>query len=91
MRNLAGEDASAELLETLSCDRHVNKETPPCFLWHTGEDTTVPLENSLAFATALRQHGVPFELHVYNPGRHGLGLDTPFNWGGECLRWISDL
>jgi acetyl esterase/lipase len=91
MRNLAGEDAPPELLTTLSCDRHVNKDTPPCFLWHTGEDAAVPLENSLAFATALRQKKVPFELHVYNKGRHGLGLGAPFDWGRDCLRWISDL
>lgn len=90
MRNLAGEDASVELLEGLSCERQVTADTPPCFLWHTGEDAAVPLENSLAFATALRQHKVPFELHVYNQGRHGLGLGAPFDWGSECLRWIKE-
>ncbi len=90
MRNLAGEDAPAELLATLSCDRYVNKDTPPCFLWHTGADAAVPLENSLAFTVALRQHAVPFELHVYNQGRHGLGLGAPFDWGRDCLRWIGE-
>ncbi len=91
MRNLAGENASPELLDELSCERHVTADTPPCFIWHTGEDAGVPLENSLAFAAALRQKKVPFELHVYNKGRHGLGLGAPFDWGRECLRWISDL
>jgi len=90
MRNLAGENISAEQLEELSCERHVTADTPPCFLWHTGEDAAVPLENSLAFATALRRNKVPFELHVYNQGRHGLGLGAPFDWGGECLRWILE-
>jgi acetyl esterase/lipase len=90
MRNLAGEDVSDELLATLSCDRHVNSQTPPCFLWHTGEDAAVPLENSLAFAAALRRCDVPFELHLYNKGRHGLGLDTPFEWARDCLRWIAE-
>lgn len=90
MCNLAGEKASADLLEKLSCERHVTAQTPPCFLWHTGEDTAVPLENSLAFAAALRLNKVPFELHVYNMGRHGLGLGTSFDWGTECLRWIRE-
>jgi len=91
MRNLAGENASADLLEGLSCERLVTAQTPPCFLWHTGEDAAVPLENSLAFAAALRLNKVPFELHVYNKGRHGLGLGAPFDWGRDCLRWIKDL
>jgi acetyl esterase/lipase len=92
MRNLAGEAISAGLLEALSCERHVTAQTPPCFLWHTGEDAAVPLENSLAFATALRAHQVPFELHVYNKGRHGLGLGRPSTGavsacGGSRKQW----
>ena len=90
LRNLAGEQASAELLAGLSCDRLVTAQTPPFFLWHTVEDICVPLENSLAFAAALRQHRIPFQLLIYNKGRHGLGLDTPFDWKGECLRWIAE-
>lgn len=90
MLNLAGEDASGDVLTSLSCDRHVTADTPPCFLWHTGADAAVPVENSLAFAKALRNHHVPFELHIYNRGRHGLGLGAPFDWGTECLRWIKE-
>lgn len=90
MRNLAGSDASPELLDELSCEKHVSTDTPPCFLWHTGEDLGVPLENSFLFASALRAHGVPFELHLYRKGRHGLGLGAPFDWGAECLRWLRD-
>jgi len=90
MQNLVGEQASAELLEGLSCERLVTAQTPPCFLWHTCQDAAVPLENSLAFAAALRQHRIPFQLHVYSKGRHGLGLGAPFDWGTECLRWIGE-
>ena len=90
MHNLAGERPSQELLDELSCDKLVSVETPPCFLWHTGEDAGVPLENSIMFATALRKHGISFELHLYHKGAHGLGLGAPFDWSGECLRWIEE-
>ncbi len=91
MRNLAGEEPAPALLDELSTDCRVTAATPPCFLWHTGEDAGVPLENSMLFASALRQHGVPFELHLYARGRHGLGLQAPFDWGAECLRWIGEM
>lgn len=90
IRNLAGKNPSPQLLHDLSCDRHVSAETPPCFIWHTGTDTCVPPENSMLFASALREHGVPFELHLYQTGNHGLGLGAPFNWQLDCLRWIEE-
>ena len=89
MQNLLGDGAADTALAAVSCDRLVGARTPPCFLWHTGEDAAVPQENSLAFAAALRRHEVPFELHLYPQGRHGLGLATAFDWGGECRRWIA--
>jgi acetyl esterase/lipase len=88
--NLAGDAASESLLNELSCEKHVSAETPPCFIWHTGEDAGVPVENSMLFASALRAYGVAFELHVYAKGGHGLGLDTEFPWEADCLRWIKD-
>jgi len=89
--NLAGNDASPELLEDLSHEKHVTSRTPPCFIWHTWEDSGVPVENSLIFASALKKHGIPFELHIYQKGGHGMGLNAPFNWGAECLRWMSGI
>jgi acetyl esterase/lipase len=88
--NLLGPDASPALRETVSCERLVTRDTPPCFIWHTGEDPGVPVENSLLFASALRRNGVPFELHIYAKGRHGLGLNAPFPWGEACLRWLKE-
>lgn len=90
MTNLLGENPDPDPLKAVSCDKRVDAETPPCFLWHTVEDPVVPVENSFSFALALRKHGVPFEMHVYPKGRHGLGLGATFDWGGECLRWIQD-
>jgi acetyl esterase/lipase len=57
-----------------SCDMIVSENTPPTFLWHTFEDATVPVECSLLYAKALSAHKVPFELHVYPYGPHGLSL-----------------
>jgi len=74
--NLLGSDPSPELVRELSNELQVTKETPPCFIWHTDEDKAVPVENSLHFAQALRKAGVPFDLHVYQKGVHGLGLGT---------------
>jgi acetyl esterase/lipase len=67
----------ATLKEMLSLENHIDKDTPPAFLWHTFEDGAVPVENSLLFAGALRRYGVPFELHIYPHGWHGLSLAAP--------------
>jgi len=95
-RNLLGETPAPELVELLSNERHVDSRTPPCFLWHTWEDAAVPLENTLEFAAALRRHGVPFDLHVYQNGRHGLGLadKPPFRnvhpWARDLEFWLRE-
>lgn len=95
-RNLLGNHPAPELIELLSNEKQVKKDTPPTFLWHTYEDATVPIENSLLFATALRAAGVPFELHTYEKGHHGLGLVADANgrpthpWAAECARWLAE-
>jgi acetyl esterase/lipase len=89
--NLLGKDPSPELVRLLSNELQVTKDTPPCFIWHTYEDGGVPVENSLQFAEALRKAGVPFDLHVYQKGPHGLGLGTG-DWNPEKrLPWTRDL
>ncbi|MCX6045479.1 MAG: alpha/beta hydrolase [Chloroflexi bacterium] len=89
--NLLGADADEALMLDVSPERLVTAQTPPCFLWHTVEDAAVPVENSLLFATALRAHGVAFEMHIYPTGRHGLGLNTDLAWASACLRWIAEV
>jgi acetyl esterase/lipase len=93
--NLLGKDPSPELVRQLSNELQVTKDTPPCFIWHTYEDKAVPVENSLQFAEALRKAGVPFDLHIYQQGPHGLGLGTrDWNpekrhpWTRDCLFWL---
>jgi dipeptidyl aminopeptidase/acylaminoacyl peptidase len=74
VRHLLGDPAPPELALEMSTDRRVTARTPPTFLFHTADDASVPLENSLAFAQALRTAGVSLELHVFPHGRHGVGL-----------------
>ncbi len=89
--NLLGKDPSADLVKELSNELQVTKETPPCFLWHTWEDNAVPVENTLQFAEALRKAGVPFDLHIYQKGRHGLGLGTREWDPAQRHPWTADL
>lgn len=65
-----------ELVDKLSLENCVNADTPKAFIWHTFEDATVPVENSMLLAKALREKGIPFELHIFPCGSHGLGLAT---------------
>jgi len=81
--NLIGKDASAEMIDEMSLENHVSKDTPPTFLWHTVEDTCVPVENSLLFAKALRKNDIPFEMHIYPEGCHGLSLANEITWEGN--------
>ncbi|QEH37438.1 Acetylxylan esterase precursor [Aquisphaera giovannonii] len=99
--NLLGKDAKPEDLAALSNETQVTDNTPPTFLVHTLADTGVPVENSLAFAAALRKHKVPFELHVFEKGKHGLGMgkgapdlgvpgEPAFQaWPALCATWLK--
>jgi acetyl esterase/lipase len=91
-RNLLGEEASEALIASLSSEKQVTSETPPTFLWHTSEDIAVPPENSVQFYLALRRAEVPAELHIFEHGRHGVGLgkDLPgvSMWPKLCEAWL---
>ncbi|HEX5218344.1 MAG TPA: alpha/beta hydrolase [Verrucomicrobiae bacterium] len=94
--NLLGTNPPPELLKELSAELQVNSNTPPCFIWSTADDKTVPVENSLDLAKALRRAKVPFDLHVYASGPHGLGLgNRSFDksnfhpWTTDCERWLK--
>ncbi len=89
-RNLLGKEADPKLAWLLSSELQVTPETPPCFVWHTYEDKAVLVENSLEFAQALRRAGVPFDLHIYQKGRHGIGLANGHPWTKDCLFWLKE-
>ncbi|MBO7310994.1 MAG: alpha/beta hydrolase [Clostridia bacterium] len=93
-----------EDIATFSLELNVDKTTPKTFLWHTFTDDTVPVENTLLFASALTKAGVPFEAHIFPAGPHGLSLCNKDTWVGydnqivphaECwadlaVKWIRD-
>ncbi len=72
MRRISGGDPA--LRKALSLETRVTKNCPPAFLWHTTEDDCVPVESSLLYAAACRKAGVPFELHLFEKGRHGTSV-----------------
>jgi acetyl esterase/lipase len=90
--NLLGEDASEELAAFMSNEQQVTAETPPTFLFHTTTDQAVPSENSIYLYLALRRAGVDAEMHIYERGRHGVGLapDDPVlsTWPARCEAWL---
>ncbi len=72
--HLLGEDLDESEYEKLSLEKRISQDTPPTFLWHTFSDPIVPVENSMDFAYALRENGIPFELHIFPEGDHGVAL-----------------
>jgi acetyl esterase/lipase len=96
-RNLLGDNPDPGLVKLLSNETQVTRDTPPVFIFHTFEDATVKVENALDFAAALRRNGVPFALHVYPKGGHGMGLGSaqwdPANrhpWTVACALWLKE-
>jgi acetyl esterase/lipase len=91
--NLLGKEPDAKLVENLSNEKQVTARTPPTFLFHTNEDSGVPPENSILFYLALRKAGVPAELHVYEKGRHGVGLAPKdavlSSWPDRLAGWMK--
>lgn len=76
MENLLGEENKNNyaLIRQFSNELHITKDTPEAFIWHTASDEAVPVENSINLAAAMSAQGVPFEMHIFPAGRHGLGL-----------------
>lgn len=94
-QNLLGEEYEAQAGK-VSVERQVTKDMPPCFIWHTMDDDTVPVENSLMLVKALHREGISAELHIFPEGEHGLSLASPVvereNGHGvqpECARWVE--
>lgn len=103
--NLCGDvNAPQEMRDKFSLELHVDDTTPPAFLWHTFEDKSVPVENSIMFASALREHNIPFELHIFPEGPHGLALANEETysmienrlvkhvepWAELAVAWVKD-
>jgi acetyl esterase/lipase len=91
--NLIGKNPEPSLIDLLSNEKQVTEKTPPTFIFHTADDAAVPVENTLLFAEACRRNKVPVELHVYETGRHGVGLaeDNPVlrTWSEMLKNWLE--
>ncbi len=105
IQNLSGHKELTQAdIEKFSCEKLVTKNTPPAFIWHTAEDAAVPVRNSLVYAQALAEAGIPYELHIFPWGRHGLSTvdrqtstDDQLNpriayateWLDQAKRWLK--
>lgn len=91
--NLLGPNPDAKLIDELSNEKQVTARTPPTFMFHTNADTGVPPENSVLFYLALRKANVPAELHIYEQGRHGVGLGAGdpvlSTWKDRLAGWLA--
>lgn len=94
---LAGEDPAAQ--QAFSLEDKITPRTPPVFVWHTMEDETVPVENTLLLVSALHRAGVPCEAHLFEKGCHGTSLSTAevnhpsahrSRWLTLAREWLDD-
>ncbi|MDX2022519.1 MAG: alpha/beta hydrolase [Deltaproteobacteria bacterium] len=90
---LLGKNPNPQMLEDLSAEKRVTILTPPAFMFHTSEDNGVPAENSIAYYQALRVFHIPAELHIYEKGKHGVGLapNDPIlsSWSQRLTDWLK--
>lgn len=77
IEHLLGPDADAATWEEQSLEHCISAQTPPVFLWHTQEDSVVPVQNSMLFAAELIKNNIPLELHIFPYGAHGASLASP--------------
>jgi len=93
--SLLGENADPKLVDYFSNELQVKSDTPPTFLVHSADDKTVPVENSLQFYSALHQHGVSSEMHLYPEGGHGYSLALSKghlqSWTDQFYDWVQSL
>ncbi len=89
---LTGKDAPQAQIDLYSNEKQVTANTPPTFLIHAGDDKTVPVQNSIMMYEALLKAGVKAEMHIYQAGGHGFGLNnktTQDYWFDRCVNWLG--
>jgi acetyl esterase/lipase len=90
--NLLGRNPSPEKVRLFSNEWQVTRNTPPTWLTHTGDDTAVPVENSIRFYQALINKKVPAEMHLYPKGNHGFILKLqPGEWMMPLFAWVKSI
>jgi acetyl esterase/lipase len=94
LKNLLGDTPDPKLVDELSAETQVTKDTPPTFLFTTTDDKTVPVMNSVMFYSALVKAGVPVEMHIFQHGAHGAGLATGnpqlSDWPDLLAKWMRE-
>lgn len=89
-RHLLGKNPAEELIDFFSNELHINKQTPPTYLTHTGDDQTVDVNNSIVFYQALIRNKIPAEMHLYPKGDHGFVLSIPTEeWMQPLFNWMK--
>jgi acetyl esterase/lipase len=93
LQNLLGKSPDPQLVHNLSNETQVTPQTPPTFIFQTSEDVGVPAENAVAFYLALHKVGVPAEIHIFQNGKHGVGLAKDISgtnkWPDLCQEWLK--
>lgn len=92
VKNLLGQDPTQTQKTYFSTQNYVNTTTPPTFLVHANDDYTVPVKNSILFNEALVKFKVPVEMHLYQSGGHGFGLNnntTQDDWFERLKNWLA--
>jgi len=91
--NLLGENPNEEIVLHFSNELMIDKNTPPTFLVHAVDDKVVPIENSIQYLLSLRKYSIPAELHLYQKGGHGFGMNSSKNtessWTKACELWMQ--
>jgi acetyl esterase/lipase len=92
VRNLLGENPEKEQLTYFSPEEWVDRNTPPVFLVHAGDDPSIKVNNSIVFYQALRKAGVSAEMHLYETGGHGFGIspEVKESWMEQLFLWIQN-
>ncbi|MBE6590242.1 MAG: alpha/beta hydrolase, partial [Ruminococcaceae bacterium] len=91
------EALTEEVIDLLSLEKQVTKDTPPTFLWHNSDDKAVPVACSLMFGMALYQNGIPFEMRIWENGGHGVCLGNYVTKSHhtvehplDCCGWVAE-
>ena len=99
-RMVFGKAIEDETLDRATIKNHVSQDTPPAFIWHTGEDKLVFIKNALDFVQELETHSIPWELHTFQRGDHGLSVATNITgkenqhvqkWVPLMFEWLDEL
>ncbi len=100
IKTVSGSDIDTDEYKWFSLNNHVDEQTSPAFLFHTAADAAVPVENSLKMAMALSAKNIPYELHVFPKGQHGMTVctndvttknDYNFRWIEWSIKWLNEV